>query len=325
MTLPQPGVRLLAFDDGGSRGLAMLLQLRNVMREFQQDACLRTLPLPCERFDIIAGSGTGGLIALLLGRLRFSIDRAIECYVRVVEHALMEIKSGGIYKASSLEKVLKEICGRYGEGEETSLLEQDPILCKTFVCTREVRAAGNPVLRKLRTYPHPSEPGLTLTVHEAVRATMGNATFFKPLEVQQGGSYAKFLDAGDDHYNPVFDLYQEAQILYPARDVAYLLSLGPGDAATVGENPPRRFVSQMRLPPAHLSMLRHLADRCDCIAVAFQSEYGTFDDKYCRLSPSLPVYDRRVLPDKVDALEELVSPYCTNVADKRAVRHDTAR
>ena len=78
MTLPQPGVRLLAFgtlstflsfatefdhipaDDGGSRGLAMLLQLRNVMREFQQDACLRTLPLPCERFDIIAGSGTGG-------------------------------------------------------------------------------------------------------------------------------------------------------------------------------------------------------------------------------------------------------------------------
>ena len=177
---------------------------------------------------------------------------------------------------------------------------------------------------------------MQLTLLEAVRATMSNPTFFKPLELRKGESYATFLDAGDDNYNPIFDLYDEARALYPTRDVAYMLSLGPGDAATVGENPPRRFLNQMRLPPAHLATLRHLADRCDRIADAFHAAYGTFDDKYCRITLSRPEDDRRILPDEVEVLEELLSPYLAGLADKlttfvmamtneRAVRHDTAR
>ncbi|KAL1691553.1 acyl transferase/acyl hydrolase/lysophospholipase [Schizophyllum commune] len=336
MVLPPPGVRLLAFDDGGMRGLAMLLLLRSVLREFQQEAGLRTLPLPCERFDIIAGSGTGGLIALLLGRLRLSIDHAIECYARVVEHVFMQVKSGGTFKSSSFDKVLKEIANRFGEGEDTPLLDSDPFLCRTFVCTREDNGSGGAALRKLRTYSHPTEHVLPFTLVDAVRATMGNPTFFKPLSMQNGDSRSTFLDAGDDHCNPVYDVLEEARCFYPAQDIAYLLSLGPGTAPTVGENAPRRFIYQMRLPGVYLPILRHLADRCDHIASRFREEHGDLEGKYCRLTPSRLSPDGRILPDQEKVLEESISQYLAGVyeqvstfvlamTNERAARRDNAR
>ncbi|KAL1742845.1 acyl transferase/acyl hydrolase/lysophospholipase, partial [Schizophyllum fasciatum] len=331
--LPPPGLRLLAFDDGGMRGLAMLLLLRHVLRKFQQDARLHSLPLPWERFDIIAGCGTGGFIALLLGRLRLSIDRAIECYVRLVEHALTQIKSGGTFKATSLEKVLKEICSRFGGGDETSILDLDPRSCKTFVITREEYEPGRAMLRRLRTYRHPTEAVFNCTFLEAVRATMGNPTFFKPWSVLEGEKHATYLDAGDDHCNPVFALYEEAKVLYPDQDVAYLLSLGPGTADTVGDNPPRIFVNQIRLPSTFLTALRHLADRCDHIASEFQAKYGNFDGRYCRLTPLPLTNDRRILPEQEEILEDLVWQHLTSVPDRwtsyvhamtyeKALRHD---
>ena len=32
------------------------------------------IPKPCEHFDLIAGTGTGGLIAIMLGRLRMDVE-----------------------------------------------------------------------------------------------------------------------------------------------------------------------------------------------------------------------------------------------------------
>jgi patatin-like phospholipase/acyl hydrolase len=69
--------RLLAFDGGGVRGLSSLLIVERLMQEVQR---IREeegdptpddkLPLPCEYFDLICGTSTGGLIAIMLGRLR---------------------------------------------------------------------------------------------------------------------------------------------------------------------------------------------------------------------------------------------------------------
>ena len=69
--------RLLALDGGGVRGLSSLLIIEQLMKEVQR---LREEegdptpdgkpPLPCQYFDLICGTSTGGLIAIMLGRLR---------------------------------------------------------------------------------------------------------------------------------------------------------------------------------------------------------------------------------------------------------------
>jgi len=70
-------------------------------------------PLPCDYFDLIGGTGTGGLvvavivmssrlctyirslsslIALMLGRLEMSMEKAITCYATLVRPVFSDIK-----------------------------------------------------------------------------------------------------------------------------------------------------------------------------------------------------------------------------------------
>jgi len=66
MSLP----RILALDGGGVRGLSSLLILREIMEEIGRRNDTDPPPLPCQYFDMIGGTGTGGIIAIMLGRLR---------------------------------------------------------------------------------------------------------------------------------------------------------------------------------------------------------------------------------------------------------------
>lgn len=73
------------------------------------------IPKPCEYFDLIAGTGTGGLIALMLGRLRLDIETCMEVYVRMTKKVFETDKTiAGIpykhtlFKASKLEEAIKQ-------------------------------------------------------------------------------------------------------------------------------------------------------------------------------------------------------------------------
>jgi patatin-like phospholipase/acyl hydrolase len=47
--------------------------LQHIMTKVKKQQQLPTIPLPCTYFDLICGTSTGGLIALMLGRLRMVI------------------------------------------------------------------------------------------------------------------------------------------------------------------------------------------------------------------------------------------------------------
>jgi patatin-like phospholipase/acyl hydrolase len=61
--------RILSLDGGGVRGLSSLLILQNLMKEVRRVKNLDHDPLPCQYFDLMGGTSTGGLIAIMLGRL----------------------------------------------------------------------------------------------------------------------------------------------------------------------------------------------------------------------------------------------------------------
>jgi len=61
--------RVLTFDGGGVRGLSSLLILRDIMEDVGQTRETFETPRPSEYFDLIGGTSTGGLIAIMLGLL----------------------------------------------------------------------------------------------------------------------------------------------------------------------------------------------------------------------------------------------------------------
>jgi patatin-like phospholipase/acyl hydrolase len=72
-------LRLLSLDGGGVRGLSTLYILRDLMKRIAGPD--KPVPKPCECFDMIGGTSTGGLIAIMLGRLRMSVEDCIAAYI----------------------------------------------------------------------------------------------------------------------------------------------------------------------------------------------------------------------------------------------------
>lgn len=68
-------LRILSLDGGGVRGISSLYILKELMaqlrRQYQCDNDTDEIPSlkPCDYFDLICGTSTGGLIALMLGGL----------------------------------------------------------------------------------------------------------------------------------------------------------------------------------------------------------------------------------------------------------------
>jgi patatin-like phospholipase/acyl hydrolase len=74
-------IRLLSLDGGGFRGIITLQILQCVMERIQQAQGLANTPKPCQYFDLMVGTSTGGLIALLLGRYGMSVQDALQAYL----------------------------------------------------------------------------------------------------------------------------------------------------------------------------------------------------------------------------------------------------
>ncbi|KAJ6259294.1 hypothetical protein Dda_6193 [Drechslerella dactyloides] len=127
-----PPLRLLSLDGGGVKGYSSLLLLQELMyRVFIEingrPPQMHEIPLPCDHFDLIGGVGTGGLIALMLGRLRMDIESCKHHWVKMTKRVFETDKRiAGIpykttfYKASKLESVIREIVREYTVDEAMS-------------------------------------------------------------------------------------------------------------------------------------------------------------------------------------------------------------
>ncbi|EOD49542.1 Patatin/Phospholipase A2-related protein [Neofusicoccum parvum] len=119
-TTKGPPLRILSLDGGGVRGYSMLILLQELMHrtyvEIHGRAPKRSeIPKPCEHFDLIAGTGTGGLIAIMLGRLRLDLETCKDVYVRMTKRVFETDKTiagipyrSTLFKASKLEEAIRE-------------------------------------------------------------------------------------------------------------------------------------------------------------------------------------------------------------------------
>ncbi|KAJ7440014.1 hypothetical protein FB451DRAFT_1191801 [Mycena latifolia] len=184
-----------------------------------------TTPAPCDYFEVIGGSGTGGIIALMLGRFRMSISAAILAYEKLEPKS----KSGSTeqFKASQLEGALRQIF------QEEKMRDVSPHACKTFVCAMHESNLNAGIPELFRSYDTPEEPALDCRIWEAARATSAVPGLFKPMKIGRGGVRPKYIGGGVWNNNPTSLVVAEAQKMYPSQPVVLVVSVGSGHPDTI--------------------------------------------------------------------------------------------
>ena len=135
MRLP---LNLLTLTDGGGvRGYSMLILLHDFMHKTYTECHdgeppePDQVPKPCDYFDLIAGVGTGGLIAIMLGRLRMNTKDCMRVYVQMTRKVFETDKTiagipyrSTLFKASMLEEAIRA-CVRSFEHERDVAQEDE--------------------------------------------------------------------------------------------------------------------------------------------------------------------------------------------------------
>jgi patatin-like phospholipase/acyl hydrolase len=83
--------RILSLDGGGVRGLSSLVILGEIMEDIATRIDAPEAPKPSEYFDLIGGTSTGGLIAIMLGSLGMAYLPISNLMSRLWTNALMHI------------------------------------------------------------------------------------------------------------------------------------------------------------------------------------------------------------------------------------------
>ncbi|KAL8895831.1 MAG: hypothetical protein Q9192_003415, partial [Flavoplaca navasiana] len=133
-----PPLRILSLDGGGVRGYSTLLLLDELMHRIVS-ICDGKPPenkdvvKPCEYFDLIAGVGTGGLIAIMLGRLRMTLKQCRDIYIEMTRVVFESDKTiagvpyrSTLFKATKLEEAIRACVQDY-EHEQNPSGRANPI------------------------------------------------------------------------------------------------------------------------------------------------------------------------------------------------------
>ncbi|KAL9100922.1 MAG: hypothetical protein Q9163_003758 [Psora crenata] len=204
---------------------------------------------PCDYFDLIAGTSTGGLIAVMLGTLRMDIETCIDEYLKLapeifpLEGLIQQSIAGKLFKtvfgrerfeAKPIELAIKGLLKKYlgersTEGEETlfgfesSKLNEEQS-CKVFVCVTSQKL-GKPF--RFRNYNSLWDVLDDCPIWQACRATTAAPTFFPPVEI--GNPPTAYVDGGIGYNNPIRAVIEETSHIWPsARKIGCIVSIGTG-------------------------------------------------------------------------------------------------
>ena len=235
-----PPLRLLALNGGGVRGLSETIILKHLMRNISKK-CGRNIE-PWERFDMIGGTSTGGLIAIMLGRLvcPFAIVKLPICnYPKV--YSTQSVPSSTLpreprnpsRKWQIRRTTTRGRCQESYRGELQSRRKRAaPRPRLQMPCIVVATRVRNSQLAVLRSYD--SEMPETLfddcKVWEACRATSAAPTFFDAVKI--GPYEQELMDGGLLYNNPIQLLRHEAASVWSDRvHEAIYASIGTENAS----------------------------------------------------------------------------------------------
>ncbi|KAG9662106.1 ankyrin, partial [Aureobasidium melanogenum] len=277
--MPGRELNLLSLDGGGVRGLSSLYILQRIMDAIDPE----NPPKPCDCFDLIGGTSTGGLIAIMLGRLEMSVDECIKAYTDLSREVFHKKRRSPVgikgdlkerYDSEALELAVRKVI-RDRNLDENALLK-NPHGTKVFVCCTSGETSQTTLLRSWHTTRGDPDLYKTVRIWEAARATSAASSFFDSISI--GEPKQRFLDGGTGANNPVHHVWGEAVDCLPHREslpdnLGCLISIGTGQP---GYRPFEETVVGIG------KALLNIATGTESIANQFQREKSElFENKTC--------------------------------------------
>lgn len=238
-------LRILALDGGGTRAVLALQLLKRI-------ETLTGTPIR-NSFDLIAGTSTGGVLAVAIGLLGKSLQECEDLYLQFardvftlkggppgkttssgIYHAgKMLLLNRGMYNTKALNRLFQTHCGT-GRFFEQAGGHGTP---RVFVLSTQIRSndsrASMPRPYLHANYHLPSSKGkrprythgCLHRLSEALRATTAAPVYFDPFTDDNGEA---FCDGAVLVNNPTSVAIHEARCLWPDRPLGVVVSIGTG-------------------------------------------------------------------------------------------------
>ncbi|KIM31130.1 hypothetical protein M408DRAFT_327421 [Serendipita vermifera MAFF 305830] len=227
---PRRNLKVASFDGGGIRTFSQLGMMREIMHRVRWDKYPNDhnrVVLPCEHFDLIGGSDTGGLVAILFVKLRMSVEEVIAEFSVIVDQVYVKDLEP-IDRTTRLKSCIEQLLIKRGLTIDARL-ESDihPEGCMGFSLAALRANVSNKVY--LRTYPARRQPPSAITIVDAILATCASQPDFAHTTFGTGYNRKEYVGAGVGANNPVRHVIAEAQSYFGGEpSISLLLSLGSG-------------------------------------------------------------------------------------------------
>lgn len=218
-------IKILSIDGGGIRGIIPGL----IMDDIEQ----RTGKPIAEMFDYIAGTSTGGVLALGLtkagtdGRPQYTAmdgvrmyrENGAQIFSRSVWHRIRSVGSliEECYPASGIESLLDTY---FGDARLKDAVTR--VIVTSYEIERRIPWFFRSERAKLR-------PDYDFCIKQVARATSAAPTYFEPCQIitQTDDNYYALIDGGVFANNPTMCAFVDARIAHPDADFL-VVSLGTG-------------------------------------------------------------------------------------------------
>ncbi|KAM0713999.1 hypothetical protein Q7P37_010963 [Cladosporium fusiforme] len=337
------GVRVLALDGGGVRGIVELEILRQLEKELGDLISIQKF------FDLVVGTSTGGVVALGLTANNWTVQECIGKFKTLCRKAFTLRRGMNVpglawivsnynhsrYETQPLEEALVEAFG----GEEYLFGGQRAESCtiNAKVAVTATSAAGTAMVlanynrlcdEKLSYhFQRPEQQSAELKTWEAARATSAAPTYFRALCHEQ--SKQVLWDGGVYNNNPINIAERERKLIWTdlaEQEPDVVVSIGTLFCSKIETRRTARWTSSPNGIVAHFKFLAKMAS--DHLHTSLDSQ-RTWEDfigsrrpavhdkqRYVRLNPELDSQPPKM--DEVDQLGYLeeVTRYCIGGDEK---------
>lgn len=332
--------KILSIDGGGIRGIIPCRILQFIENQ--------TGPIS-KSFDLIAGTSTGGIIALglskpnAMGRNAYSAAQLLRLYTDLgkiifekrhekswwdkflsrLDDELDTIKEHA-FNHAGLEKILSETFG------ETQLSKA---ITNVLITTYEIQKGKTFYFQSRLAKKNSTE---NILMKEIARSTSAAPTYFTPSVVKYDGKDQAFVDGGVFANNPSILAYGEAKELWKQRgalafdpqvtpddnDLPFLmLSIGTGDSQYgISLEDAKTWQTQDWIKPLLNSVfMRSVSESTHFTMQHLLPDYTDKTPRYIRLNPVIPEENSEMSdasPENIAALTKIAEEYITKNKQK---------
>lgn len=341
----QRRLKLLSLDGGGVKGFFTILVIQRLIDEAQRlEGNSNSGKRPCDYFDLVGGTSTGGLLAIMLGRLQMDATSCIVAYrslsKKVFDHSrwlqiLRPIHtvgslvlgrpwfSGDLLKSVICETVKdyisaseREILADGGyDAEDLRLAPIQPQKSCCFVCAVRSRQHKVERLRSYRSIDPAARDTSSYTIWEAARATSAAPLYFPAIKVHED----EYFDGGLDSNNPVVEVIEEARQQFPGAVIDTVVSIGTGQGTIPDPVPPFSNVLLHFIHRSTDTEGQHQRVKTEPVFEDVRNGYFRFQEE-----TDLGEIDLSDA-DKLDEIEKLANKYLESSAGRHMIASCAAR